>query len=41
MTEEQWLEKRKEPFEIPGTLVESFTDKEGDEYNIYRVSIRL
>ena len=33
-------EKRKEPFEIPGTLVESFKDKEDNEYNVYRVSIR-
>lgn len=40
LTEEQWLEKRKEPFEIPGTLVESFKDKEDNEYNVYRVSIR-
>lgn len=38
-TEEQWLEKRKEPFEIPGTLMESFTDKENNEYNVYKVSI--
>lgn len=40
-TEEEWIEKRKEPFEIPGTQVDSFIDNKGDEYIVYRVSISI
>lgn len=40
-SEEEWEEKRKEPFEIPGTLVDTFTDQKGSEFEVYRVSSQL